>query len=57
MEAFYEGDEKGEDDRKEEGKEVKPWGRFYFTVVLFGEITYYIFSTHPAKAPKGTVSV
>lgn len=36
MEAFYEGEEKGEDDRKEKGKEVKPVGW------AVGEITSYI---------------
>lgn len=64
MEAFYEGEEKGENDRKEKDKEVKPWGRFYFVltlmycmVVLFEEITYYILCTHSTKAPEGTMSV
>lgn len=49
MEAFYEGEEKGEDDRKEKGKKVKPWGGFFFCSYsdkLYGciveEITYYI---------------
>lgn len=49
MEAFYEGEEKGENDRKEEGTVVKPWGWFfcvltlmYYMAALFEEITYYI---------------
>lgn len=53
MEAFYEGEEKGGDDRKEKGKEVKPWGGFFFvltltycTLVLFEEITHYVLPNH-----------
>lgn len=50
MEAFYEGEKKGEYDRKEKGKEVKPRGRVLFSVltlvycmdVLFEEIIYYV---------------
>lgn len=51
MEAFYEGEEKGEDDRKEKGKEVKPAGW------AVGEITSHILRTRSSKPPEGTTSV
>lgn len=64
MEAFYEGEEKGEDDRKEKSKEVKPWGGLFFVptlmhcmVVLFEEITYYNLRADSSKRPAGSKSV
>lgn len=56
MEAFYEGETKEGDDRKEEGKKVKPWGFLWLhrsTEWLYCLLEETTFSGHiPHKPPE-----